>query len=289
MHVIARIPSAGRVGVLLALVMTVVTLPMTSQPAAAVMPGEQVLTAAQQAQALAGMTPEERAHLSEIWSDPSNRPVAYARALFAVTTDSKGNPVVRPVGTYEATTSALRLPNIQAAASSGTGGAYNLYVSIAVWRTSASGVYEWGTENYFKWTGAPPDACNSVEESFGTSWAGDLYLNSDNWTGWYYLDTIDSVPMYRSDFTANEGVGWSFREFHFWPRPDACDYVYQGRAAAYIREQTWQNRTDNVGIKYVHTRGGTASYSLSFLNAVITVNPNDANQWSATAFATFSH
>ena len=83
--------------------------------------------------------------------------------------------------------------------------------------------------------------------------------------------------------------GWSFREFHLRPRPDACDCVYQGRAAAYIREQIWPNRTDNVGIKYVHTRGGSASYTLSFLNSVITVNPSDANQWSDTAFATFSH
>ena len=258
-----------RFGVLVALVMAVVAMPMSPRPALAAMPGEQVLTAAQQAEALAGMTPEERAHLSKIWSDPANLPVAYTRALFEVTTDPAGRTIVRPVGGYDVTTGALRLPNTLTAASSGTGGAYNLYISISVWRTSASGVYEWGTENYFQWTGAPPDACNTVEESFGTSWAGDLYLNSDNWTGWYYLDTVDSVPMYRSDFTANEGVGWSFNEYHFWPRPDACDYVYQGRAAAYIREPNWQNRTDNVGIKYVHTKGGTLSYSLSFLNASI--------------------
>lgn len=278
-----------RFGVLVALVMAVVAMPMAPRPALAAMPGEQVLTAAQQAEALAGMTPQEGAHLSKIWSDPANLPVAYTRALFEVTSDSAGHTVVRPVGGYDVTSGALRLPNTLTAASSGTGGAYNLYISIAVWRTSASGVYEWGTENYFKWTGAPPDACNSVEESFGTSWAGDLYLNSDNWTGWYYLDTVDTVPMYRSDFTANEGVGWSFNEYHLWPRPDACDYVYQGRAAAYIREPSWQNRTDNVGIKYAHTKGGTPSYSLSFLNASISVNPNDSNQWSATAYASFSH
>lgn len=257
------------------------------------MPGERILTEAQQARALEGMPAAERERLEVIFDDSANYlPVAYTRAYFAVVTNADGTTALQQVGSFDDPGSNLRIPSgpttsTTSASTSGTGGNGDLYMSVAVWRTSTPGVYEWGIENYFQWNGiSNMDPCNAVEESFGTSWAGDLYLYSDNWTGWWYFDP-SSVYMYRSDATPNEGVGWSFAEWQPWAT--SCDHVRQGRAAAYIRETSWQGRTDNVVHKYVHTKGGTGSYTLGFSNASITVSPNDSNQWSAAAYASFSH
>ena len=255
------------------------------------MPGELILTEAQQAQALGGMPAEERERLQAVFDDPEAfLPVAYTRAFYRVVPDGQGGERVEQVGSYEDPKSQLRIPSTLTAASSGTGGAYDLYISVAVWRTSTTGVYEWGIESYFDWRGSNgADFCNQNVDRFGTSWAGDLYLSSDNWNGKY--NTIDGVTndldLYRSDATPNEGVGWAFHEWKPWVQT-SCVQADWGRAAAYIRETSWAGRTDNVVHRYFHTKG-TTSYSLSFYNASITITPGDSNQWSAAAYADFSH
>jgi len=256
------------------------------------MPDEMVLTEAQQDEALRGMGPEERERRAARWADPTVLPVSYSRAYYRLEDDGTGRKVPVQVGRTDGSeTPNFRVPNLDTAASSGSETRYDLYISVAIVRMTCSGCYQWGIDNWVDWKGGTGmDYANGAEESFGTSWAGNLYLHSDTRTGEYNKccgTPIKKLDIYRSDATANEGVGWSFHE---WGDVSQCctKSVNWADGTAYIRETSWKSRTDNVVHKYFHTKGNS-SYSLSFFNAGITISPGDSNQWSIAAYATFSH
>ena len=249
--------------------------------------GERTLSPAQQARALAGMTPEERKHLGELWSNRRDiLPVAYTRTLI-----KDG----RVVGGYEETaaTSALVIPNTLTADGTGTGGAYDLYMSVAVYRLGGSG-YRWGIETYFQWnnTGSM-DPDNRDEDSLGTYWGDNsLYAVGDTWSG--RTNTGTSLYMYRSDISqTGNGLGHSFREmihgnFVSCGAGTSCIYARWGRTNITVSQNSWKGRTDQVGAKYVHSKGTGISYSLSIGGFGISVSPT-ANQWSAVAYTNISH
>jgi len=263
------------------------------RPGVARQPGEAVLSRAQMDKALQGMSPAERERRAERWADPANLPVAYGRAYFKFVRDRAGKLVPMQIGGYEPGTesSNLRLPSLDTAATSGSGSRYDLYISVAVVRQTCSGCYQWAIDNWADWRGTSGNGINLAEDSFGTSWAGDLYLHHDTYTGKYMPlgdGTVRNLDIYRSDATPNEGVGWSFHE---WWRPcGQCTGTYANWAdgTAYIRENSWKSRTDNVINKYFHTTNTGDTYSLTFYNAGISITPA-SNQWSVAAYASFSH
>lgn len=259
-------------------------------------PGELVLSEQEQAEVLSGADDGERDRLEVLFGDDgSYLPVAYTRARFRVTTGRDGMIIVTEVGPSRSRPgSHLRLPDLRTAAASGSTSRYDLYASVGIARLSGPG-YRWVIASHFRWDGSSGiDACNRNEDSIATAWAGGLALHSDSATGFYrpYGQTISPLDIYRSDVTANVGVGWSFHELKQ-RNSQTCTNVHWGEGDAYIGEPSWQSRTSNVTAKYIHTKGST-SYSLGFtvpsgMGPSISVSPADGNQWSASAFATFNH
>jgi hypothetical protein len=259
-------------------------------------PGELVLTELEQAEVLRGADDRERTRLAMIFEeDDDYLPVAYTRAYFRVTTAPDGSVLVSEVGPSSPRPgSHLRLPNLRSAAASGSTSRYDLYASVGIARLSGPG-YRWVIASYFRWNGSNGiDFCNRNEDSIATAWAGGLALHGDSATGFYqpYGSTISPLDIYRSDITANVGVGWSFHELKQ-RSSQVCSNVNWGEGDAYIGEPSWQSRTSNVTFKYVHTKGST-SYSLGFTvpsgaGPSISVSPADGNQWSTAAFAAFNH
>lgn len=259
-------------------------------PAIKLMPGERVLTEAQQAKALAAVSPKERKRLEKLFNDPTIMPVAYTAVNYEVVSVDGTNITVRPVGGYDTTAeeSALVLPNMRTAThtnSSGSGGRYELSIYLFVGRTSHTSL-EWVVAPSFQWTDwVHMNACNGAEDSWAISWAGNLTLNRDSFQTYWKINGSRFPTVYRSDMSPNVGVGWSFDEWMPWAT--SCDWTYYGVASAYIRETSWQNRTDNVAMKYFHTTG-SGSYGLSFGPATITISPT-SSQWSAAAYAYIVH
>lgn len=259
-------------------------------------PGEVVLSDQEQAEVLSGADDGERDRLEAMFQDKgAYLPVAYTRALFGIATGRDGRTIVTEVGPSLARPgSHLRLPDLRTAAASGSAARYDLYASVGIARLSGPG-YRWVIASYFRWNGTGGiDFCNRNEDSIATAWAGGLALHSDSAIGWYrpYGQTISPLDIYRSDVTANVGVGWSFHELKQ-RSSQVCSIVNWGEGDAYIGEPSWQSRTSNVTMKYVHTKGST-SYSLGFtvpsgMGPSISVSPSDGNQWSVAAFATFNH
>jgi hypothetical protein len=291
--------------VVIAVVILGIALPASVNGANAVrpsrisaMPGEKPLTRAQMDHALSGMGPEERASRSRRWSDPSFLPTSYSRAYFKIEKAANGTSSAKLVAAYstDATVSALTATALDSrivAAGTGSGGRYDLYLSIATARRSCSGCYEFYIDNWADWQGTyGMDQYNLAEESYGTSWAGNMYLYRDSMSGAYDRagdGTIFPADIYRSDATPNEGVGWSFHE---WKRPcGQCTGLGLNWAdgTAIIRESYWHYATDNVANKYLHSKATGSSYSLTFYNAGITISPVDSNQWTAACFATLTH
>lgn len=256
----------------------------------AAQPGERILTEAQQTLALRDMPAAEREHTEALWADDAHvLPVAYVRGYFKAELDATGKVEFRQVGGYDVTPdeSSLRLPNISTA-SSDTGGAYDMYMSISIWRTSTKGTYEWGVETYSDWRAGQSGAgalCNQAEDTLSASWAGDLRIHSKSGSG-RYNSGIVPFSIYLSDVTNNEGLGYSFREWA--DLGSSCWLMDYARFATYIREDTWKSRTDNVSGQYLHSKGGS-SYSLSYRNASFTISPNDSNKWTAAVVTSFSH
>jgi hypothetical protein len=259
-------------------------------------PGEVVLTEKEQAEILRTADPEERARLAVRYAQEDQYlPVAYTRAYYKVDVAPDGSSTLTEVGrTSPRPGSHLRLPDLSTASSSGVTTRYDLVASIGIGRLSGPG-YRWVVANYFHWNGANGiDACNAAEDSIATSWAGGLTLSSDSYYGKYqpYGSLVSPLDIYRSDVAANSGVGWSFHELKQ-RSSQICTNVNWGEGDAYIREPSWQSKTSNVVMKYVHTKG-SGSYSLGFsipggVGASISVSPADSNQWATAAFADFNH
>jgi hypothetical protein len=133
------------------------------------------------------------------------------------------------------------------------------------------------------------------EDSIATAWAGGLTLTNDWYRGHYqpYGSLVSPLDIYRSDVANNLGVGWSFHELKQ-RSSQTCTNVNWGEGDAYISEPSWQSKSSNVSMKYVHTKG-SADYSLGFglggfgVSPSISVRPSDGNQWQAAAYAEFSH
>ena len=271
-------------------------LAAATPPRMQAMPGEVVLTEAEQAEALRGADRDERARLAELFDQESwLLPVAYTRALFEVDVAADGGVTVTEVGRREPRPgSGLRLPDLRTAATSGSTARYDLYASIGIARLSGPG-YRWVVANYFTWNGSNGiDPCNRAEDSIATSWAGGLTLYQDASYGAYraFGGSVSPLDIYRSDVSGNSGVGWSFHELKQ-RSSQICTNVNWGEGDAYISEPAWQSRTSNVVMKYVHTKG-SGSYSLGFslpggIGSSISVSPADSNQWATAAYATFSH
>jgi hypothetical protein len=259
-------------------------------------PGEIALTEPEQAEVLRGADEHERARLATIFGDDGQfLPVAYTRAYFRVAMTPDGSVLVTEVGpSHPRPGSHLRLPDLRSAAASGSTARYDLYASVGIARLGGPG-YRWVIASYFRWNGANGiDFCNRNEDSIATAWAGGLALQQDSATGFYQLygSIVSPLDIYRSDVTPNVGIGWSFHELKQ-RSSQVCSIVNWGEGDAYIGEPSWQSRTSNVTIKYVHTKGST-SYSLGFTvptgaGPTISISPADANQWSTAAFAAFNH
>lgn len=259
-------------------------------------PGELALTEREQAEVLDGADDGERGRLETIFGDEgAYLPVAYTRAFFRVTTAADGSTTVTEVGRSSPRPgSHLRLPDLRLAAASGSTARYDLYASVGIARLSGPG-YRWVIASYFRWNGSSGiDPCNRNEDTIAAAWAGGLALQSDSATGVYqpYGHTISPLDIYRSDVNPNVGVAWSFHELKQ-RSSQICTNANWGEGDAYIGEPSWQSRTSNVVMKYVHTKGST-SYSIGFsvpggIGPSISVSPADTNQWSTAAFATFNH
>jgi len=261
------------------------------------MPGEIVLTEREQAEILRTAEPEERARLAVLYAQEGDYlPVAYTRAYYTVDIGPDGTATVTEVGrSMPRPGSHLRLPDIRTAAASGSTGRYDLVATVGIGRLSGPG-YRWVIANYFHWNGSSGiDACNINEDSIATAWAGGLTLASDAYRGVYqrYGSIITPLDIYRSDVANNLGVAWSFHELKQ-RGSQICTNVNWGEGDAYITEPSWQSKTSNVSMKYVHTKGAT-EYSIGFslggfgIGPSISVKPSDGNQWQAAAFAAFNH
>lgn len=282
------------VGIVCALAMGVLA---AARPAAIErQPGEIVLTEAEQAQVLHDADRDERGRLAAMFRDDDKYlPVAYTRAYFQVSVAPDGQATVTEIGAARSTPgSNLRLPALATAASSGSTGRYDLYASVGIARLGGPG-YRWVIASFFKWNGSNGiDACNLNEDSIAVAWAGSLALYRDASYGYYqrFGGTTSPLDIYRSDVAPNLGVGWSFHELKQ-RGSQICTNVNWGEGDAYISEPSWQYKTSNVTMKYVHTKA-TMSYSLGFglpggVSPSISVSPADGNQWSTAAFATFNH
>lgn len=251
------------------------------------MPGERILSRAEVAEALAGMRPAEREAFATLLDDPSTfLPVAYTRREYAIVEVGDELATLSPVGTLDPAAGQLDVPRYLLAGSATKPGT-NLYISIAVARMACSGCYEWRLQSYFDWSGTTGmDCCNGVEDSVGVSWAGDLWLARDSWYGQWANRGGQQLPIYRSDQTPNEGVGWSFREFYYSNLPS--QYADYATMYAYIRETSWRGTTSNAAMKYVHTKSG-GGIGLSFFNGTISVSGDTNPTWSLAAYASFSH
>jgi hypothetical protein len=261
------------------------------------MPGEIVLSEREQAEILRTADSEERARLAVLYAqDDQYLPVAYTRAFFRVDLAPDGSPQVREVGRSKPQPgSHLRLPDLRTAAASGSTGRYDLVATVGIGRLGGPG-YRWVIANYFHWTGSSGiDACNVNEDSIASAWAGGLTLVSDAYRGFYqpFGSVISPLDIYRSDLANNLGVAWSFHELKQ-RGSQLCTNVNWGEGDAYISEPSWQSRSSNVSMKYVHTKGST-DYSIGFglggfgVGPSISVKPSDGNQWQAAAFASFNH
>jgi hypothetical protein len=215
-------------------------------------------------------------------------------AYYSVEKDRHGRPMLVTVGRTSVTPeeSALVIPDLRVAGSASQQ-KYDLVGVIWVGRTAYSG-YEWLAESSFKWYGSPPASINvgnRVEDMYGVSWAGDLYLHRDSAAVYWDFSCDNEVQgdVYRSDMTPNEGVGWSFRE----TRGCAAvlyEHIDRGRGGAWIRESSWKGRKSNVAMRYVHTWGSSdVSYSLSFANASISYSPSSSTTWSVAPYTSFTH
>lgn len=259
-------------------------------------PGELILTEQEQAEVLVSAEEGERARLEALFgAEDTYLPVAYTRAWYRVVTADDGTTSATEVGrSAPRPGSHLRLPDLRVAAASGSTSRYDLYASIGIARLSGPG-YRWVVATYFRWHGSSGiDVCNRNEDSIATAWAGGLALQSDAATGYYqpYGRTISPLDIYRSEVSPNVGVGWSFHE-QKQRNSQVCTNVNWGEGDAYITEPSWQSKTSNVTMKYVHTKGSTA-YRLGFsvpgaFGPSISVSPADENQWSTAAFASFNH
>jgi hypothetical protein len=251
--------------------------------------------------AMHGMTSHERDKFSKRWADPDFLPTSYARSYYRLDRQRDGKTRATLVGTFRVDSSgtvddtaalAGSSPGLVTATGTGSGGRYDLYISIASGRRTCSGCYEFYIDNYADWRGPSGNGINLAEDSYGTSWAGDMYLYQDSKAGEYDRAAdgrIYALDIYRSDTTPNEGVGWSFHE---WKR--LCGQcvgfaMNWADGTAIIRETTWKNRTDNVANKYLHSTSTGESFSLSFLNATISYTPPSGNAWTAAAYTTLAH
>lgn len=259
-------------------------------------PGELFLTEDEQARALRTADDGERARLEAMFGDTdAYLPVAYTRAFFRVINAEDGSSTATEIGrTPRRPGSRLRLPDLRTATAAGSVSRYDLYASVGIARLGGPG-YRWVIAAYFRWNGTNGiDVCNRNEDSIATAWAGGLALQTDAATGYYqpYGRTISPLDIYRSEASPNVGVGWSFHELKQ-RSSQVCSMVHWGEGDAYITEPSWQSKTSNVTMKYVHTRGST-SYRLGFsvpggFGPSISVAPADEQQWSVAAFASFNH
>lgn len=250
------------------------------------LPSERVLSAEDRTVALARMTPDERALRAAAFKDARTQVVAYVQRYFSVTKLPGGGTQIEDVGMVDADAGQLDLPSMEVA---GSAKRHDLYLSLAIYRNNHVFAYEWRPQAYFEWNGTKgmDHTGNHQEDILAISWPSGLYLHSDVASGRYTDADRSPIDFYRSE-VAETGVGWHFHEYRdcgfFCPRNPA-DY---GSLFARIREDSFQNRTANVMVRYVHTKGGSSvNYSVNLGVVSIGVSPNDANQWSVAAYASF--
>jgi hypothetical protein len=265
-------------------------------PTVVPMPGEDFLTPAERAAAVAEMTPQERGAVGQLLSDDApGLVVAYARREFTVLEGPDGTRTVEPVGIVsESPAGSLSVPVHQVAATTSlTKSGTKLFISLTLVKTRSTSPYEWQVYEWAQWgsngsySPAGMDCCNNDQDSFGIAWAGNLALYSDIKSGTYqsWCSGEPALNIYRSDIINNVGVGHSFNE---WWDPDNCP-MYYAQADNRIRETTWKSQTSNVSMKYFHT-WGSYDYSLSFsaVGPSVTVSPTTAS-WSANIYLSFAH
>lgn len=257
---------------------------------------EGFLTPAERVAAVSGMTPQERRSLGQLLAEGApGLVVGYARREFVVLETPDGGRTVEPVGVLkESPSGALSVPSHQVAATTSmTKPGTNLFISMAVIRTRSTSPYEWEVYEWAQWgtngsySPAGMDCCNDDRDSFGIAWAGNLALYSDTESGMYqsWCAGEPALNIYRSDISANKGVGHSFNE---WWDPDNCP-MYWAQSDNRIRESTWKNQIANVVMKYFHT-WGSYDYKLGFsaTGPNVSISPTTST-WSANLYLSFTH
>ncbi|MGH2428225.1 MAG: hypothetical protein ACRDGV_04955 [Candidatus Limnocylindria bacterium] len=279
-------PLVRLAGVLATLSLVLSLATPTASAAPKLLPSEHVLSADEKNLALTRMTPDERAMRTPAFKDRATHVVTYVQRYFSVKELRDGTTEIEHVGMVDASAGQLDLPSMEVA---GSASRWDLYLSLAVYRNTSVLAYEWRPQAYFEWNGTEgmDHTGNHQEDILAISWPSGLYLHSDVASGRYTDADRSRLDFYRSE-VAETGVGWHFHEYRhcgfFCPRSPA-DY---GSLFARIREDRYQNRTANVMVRYVHTKGGSSvNYSVNLGVVSIGVNPNDANQWSVAAYASF--
>jgi hypothetical protein len=280
-------------GVSLSMVLTPIVL---AAPSVVPLPGEDFLTPGERQAALRGMADAERAAIGHLFADDAPElVVAYARREYTVIEEPDGSRSAVPQGsTVESPTGRISLPQHLTAACCVSGGKSGtaLWVSFTVTRTRTAAPHEWKLYGNAQWgrsgtySPAGMDCCNNDDDSLAMAWGNNLALHSDSGTGRYQSwcnGEPSSIPVSRSDVSANRGVAHAFRE---WWDPDNCP-MYWASTTNHIRKSTYSNVLTNATLKYFHT-WSNPDYTISFGSRVtISISPT-RGQWALPLYVTFN-
>lgn len=275
------------VPILVMALLTIVSMrPVLSESRTRPLPGERHLTAADRALALRDMPLRERQELGPLFRDDSNLIVGYTRRIIEFRTRADGS--VRPeyVGVHRREGEPLDIPSLEQAAFNETWTpGTSLYQSLTAYRTCST-CLQWNVRHYYDWQGTTGNSNNGNKDRIAISWANGLALKTGSYsmTGVYTNGVnISAIDQYVD---ANEGVGWSFREWYSPNPPQSHIHANWGRGYASIVEATFQNKMTNVVAGYAHTGFGNSGGSISFGPASISFNGTDDFEWRLSVTVT---
>src|SRR5690606_7514599 len=241
--------------------------------------GERHLTADDEALALRDMPRGERLELQPLFEDDTKLIVGYARRIIGFQRLPDGSLRAEQIGVLNREGRPLDIPSLEQAVVTDTyTPGTTLYQSLTVYRTCST-CLQWNIRHYYDWQGSPIGGNNGNRDRIGIAWGGDLALK----TGSYYMTgkytNGAGITPFDQFVDAEDGVGWSFREWYSPNTPLRHIYANWGRGYASIVESRFQNRLTNVVAGYAHTGLSTTGGSISFGPASISFNGTDDFEW----------
>ena len=253
--------------------------PVLSRSDARPFAGERHLTAGDEALALRHMPLRERRDLEPLFEDDSNLIVGYTRRVMEIKQLPDGSLRAEQLGILNREGEPLDIPSLEQAAfrDTDTPGT-TLYQSLTVYRTCST-CLQWNIRHYYDWQGTPIGGNNGNRDRIGVAWGGNLALKTGSYhmTGAYTNGS--SITPFDQFVDAEDGVGWSFREWYSPNPPLSHIYANWGRGYASIVESKFQNRLTNVVAGYAHTGLSTTGGSISFGPASISFSGTDDFEW----------